>query len=155
MEQIEFVDFDLSMTARFKELNIHWLQQYFFVEPIDEMMLSNPQNFIIDKGGYVFFVSMNQEIVGTFAFMKLEDGVYELGKMAVDEKWRGQKIGNQMLQFCLQKAKELGVLTLFLYSNTKLANAIHLYKKFGFKEVPLGNSAYKRSNVKMEILLEN
>ena len=55
----------------------------------------------------------------------------------------------------LEKAKELGVITLFLYSNTKLVNAIHLYKKYGFNEVPLGNSAYKRSNIKMEILLGN
>ena len=58
-----------------------------------------------------------------------------------------------MMEFCLQKAKELGMLKLILYSSTKLENAIHLYRKYGFKEIPLDNSEYKRSNIKMEIIL--
>jgi tryptophan synthase alpha chain len=36
-----------------------------------------------------------------------------------------------------------------------LKPAIHLYKKYGFKEVPLGSSEYKRSNIKMEIDLRS
>lgn len=147
---VTFVDFDGSLASRFKELNISWLKKYFYVEPIDEIMLSDPKKYIIDKDGYVFFAKLENETVGTFALMKIEDGVYELGKMAVDEKCRGRKIGNLMLLFCLKKAKELEIQKVQLYSNTILANAIHLYKKYGFIEVPLGSSEYKRSNIKME-----
>ena len=151
MEQLEFIDFDTSLAIHFKELNVSWLKQYFVVEPIDETMLSDPQANIIDKGGYIFFAKLGTEIVGTFAFVKTGHG-FEMGKMAVSEKHRGKKIGNQMLAFCLAKAKELGLQKVFLYSNTKLENAIHLYRKFGFKEVPLEkNAEYKRSNIKMEV----
>lgn len=150
---ITFVDFNASLTGHFKELNVSWLKKYFVVEPIDEIMLSDPQTYILDKDGYIFFAKLDNEAVGTFALMKTEDGVYELGKMAVDEKYRGRKIGNQMLAYCLQKAKELGAHKVILYSNTILANAIHLYRKYGFAEVPLENSEYKRSNIKMEVNL--
>ena len=75
--------------------------------------------------------------------------------MAVDEKFQGQKIGNQLLEFCIRKAKELGAKKLILYSNTILGPAIHLYEKYGFKKVPMGNSEYKRSNIKMELNLVN
>ena len=152
MEQLTFVDFDESLTGYFGDFNRRWLEKYFYVEPIDEAMLSNPKLFFIDKGGYIFFAKLGNEIAGTFALMKVEDGVYELSKMAVDEKYHGRKIGNQLLAFCLQKANELKARKIILYSNTKLENAIHLYRKYGFKEVPIGNSEYKRSNIKMELV---
>ncbi len=151
--KIEIVDFNPAMAAYFKALNIAWLREYFIVEPIDEEMLSNPQSFIIDKGGYIFFAKRKAEIAGTFALIKAADGVFELSKMAVSKEQRGMHIGNQMLEFCLQKAKELGMNKLILYSSTKLENAIHLYRKYGFIEVPLDNSEYKRSDIKMEIIL--
>ena len=81
----------------------------------------------------------------------MEDGVFELSKMAVAEEFQGRKIGNKMLEFCFKKASELKAKKLILYSNTKLEPAIHLYRKYGFKEVPLGTVEYKRADIKMEI----
>ncbi|MCE3282285.1 MAG: GCN5-related N-acetyltransferase, partial [Chitinophagaceae bacterium] len=42
-----------------------------------------------------------------------------------------------------------------LYSNTTLDGAIIMYRKLGFKEVPIEQGVYQRSDIKMEILLEN
>ena len=148
--QIEIIAYKDVLAHHFKELNVAWLQKYFYVEPIDEIMLSDPKAYILDKEGHIFFATINGEVAGTFALMKQADGSYELGKMAVDEHFQGQKIGNSMLEFCLQKAKDLGAEKVILFSNTILSPAIHLYKKYGFKEVPLGSTEYKRSNIKME-----
>jgi ribosomal protein S18 acetylase RimI-like enzyme len=71
--------------------------------------------------------------------------------MAVSENHQGKNIGNQMLEFCLSKARQLKMQKVILFSNTILQPAIHLYRKYGFREVPLENSEYKRSNIKMEI----
>jgi N-acetylglutamate synthase-like GNAT family acetyltransferase len=150
-EQIDIVPFNASLAEHFSQLNLAWLQKYFVVEPIDHEMLSDPQRFIIDKGGYVFFAVLGGEVVGTFAMMKVEDGVFELSKMAVSEAHQGKKVGNVMLQFSLEKAKALQAKKVILFSNTILEPAIHLYRKFGFREVPLDNSEYKRSNIKMEV----
>ena len=147
---IHIIEFKESLSLHFKKLNVDWLQKYFVVEPIDEKMLGNPKHFIIDKGGYVFFAETDGIIVGTFALMKANEGTFELGKMAVDEQFQGLKIGHKMLQFAIRKAEELSARKLILFSNTKLGPALHLYKKFGFIEVPLVDSEYKRSNIKME-----
>ena len=71
--------------------------------------------------------------------------------MAVKEAFLGQNMGNEMLTFCLDQAKKLGIKKLVLYSNTKLGPAIHLYRKFGFSESPLNASIYKRADIKMEL----
>ena len=146
---VNIIEFKNDLVDHFKNLNIAWLQKYFYVEPIDEVMLSDPKKYIIDKGGYIFFAEVNNEIAGTFALMKVQEGVYELAKMAVDEKFQGHKIGNRMMEFAIEKVKSVAAKKLILYSNTMLGPAIHLYKKYGFVEVPLENSEYKRSNIKM------
>jgi len=50
----------------------------------------------------------------------------------------------------LTRQKKLEIKKIVLYSNTSLQPALHLYRKFGFKEVPMEHSEYKRSNIMME-----
>ncbi|MCW3105996.1 MAG: family acetyltransferase [Segetibacter sp.] len=150
-EQINIISYNAQYVKDFAALNKAWLQKYFVVEPIDEEIFANPEEYIINNGGYIFFAKMDDKIAGTFALMKTEEGIFELSKMAVAEAFQGKKIGNKMLEYCLEKAKELNADKIILYSNTTLKPAIHLYEKFGFKEVPLGNVDYKRANIKMEI----
>lgn len=153
-EQIEIINYDQQYNEAFAALNRAWLQKYFVVEPIDEEIFANPEEYIINNGGYIFFAKMDDKLAGTFALMKTEETIFELSKMAVAEEFQGKKIGNKMLDFCLEKAKRLNADKIILYSNTALRPAIHLYKKFGFKEVPLGNVEYKRADIKMEIDLK-
>jgi ribosomal protein S18 acetylase RimI-like enzyme len=148
--EVEIIEYRDELAKDFKELNVAWLQKYFYVEPIDEVMLSDPRSYIIEKGGHIFFATINGKVAGTFALMKQANDAYELSKMAVDEQYQGQNIGNQMLAFSLEKAAALGAEKIILYSNTRLGPAIHLYKKYGFVEVPLGDVDYKRANIKME-----
>jgi ribosomal protein S18 acetylase RimI-like enzyme len=153
-EQINIINYDEKFDEDFAKLNRAWLQKYFEVEPIDEKIFASPGAYIIDKGGYIFFATIDDQIAGTFALIKTEDGVYELSKMAVAEEFQGRKIGNKMIEFCMAKARDLEAQKIILYSNTRLKPAIHLYSKFGFKEVPLGNVEYKRADIKMEIDLK-
>ena len=146
---VHIVEFRDELAAYFKDLNIAWLQKYFYVEAIDEEMLADPKQYILDGGGYIFFAEVNGIIASTFALMKVEENIFELSKMAVDEKLQGQKIGNKMMEFAIEKVKSLGAKKLILFSNTMLGPAIHLYRKYGFGEVPLENSEYRRSNIKM------
>ncbi|WP_366942414.1 GNAT family N-acetyltransferase [uncultured Tenacibaculum sp.] len=150
-KQLEIVNFSEEFAKHFYDLNIEWLQTYFYVEPFDEEVLGKPKHYIIDKGGHIFFAKLNDEIVGTVALMPLDDkGTFELTKMAVSPEHRGHKIGQQLITKCIDFAKEENFSTLLLYSNTLLENAIYIYRKYGFVEVPLeANSPYKRSDIKM------
>ena len=152
MSEISFRKFTPADASAFKALNIEWLETYFVVEAIDELVLSNPQTEILDKGGFVFMACIEGQIVGTFAYIKKGEGIYEFSKMAVSPALRGQGIGNKMMQFAIRFAEQHHWKKILLYSNTILENSIHLYRKYGFQEVPMEkNVIYSRGNIKMEI----
>ena len=88
--------------------------------------------------------------------MKENDKSFELTKMAVAPNQRGKKIGQKLMQYCIDFAKENNFDRLLLYSNTKLENAIYIYRKFGFIEIPVEkDSPYDRSDIKMVLDLIN
>ena len=75
--------------------------------------------------------------------------------MAVEPTFQGLKLGQQLIQYLLDFAKQQQWSKLILYSNTVLENAIYIYRKVGFKTIPLEkNLPYNRSNIKMELELE-
>lgn len=155
MKAFEIIPFDSQYANDFYELNIEWLKTYFYVEPFDEEVLSKPKTYIIDKGGHIFFVKRDELILGTVALMPTDNPtVLELTKMAVLPNLRGQKIGQQLLQYCIDFAKDNQLKALILYSATKLENAIYIYRKYGFVELELEKeSPYVRSDIKMELKL--
>ena len=156
MTKISFKKFSKIDSEKFKSLNLEWLDTYFKVEPIDEIVLNNPEREVIDKGGFIFMIQKNYDTIGTFAFIKKSAKIYEFSKMAITPDERGNGYGNMAMEFLIQFAKNKKWSKLFLYSNTKLKNSIHLYKKYGFKEIPLGkNLIYSRGNIKMELILFN
>ena len=153
---VEIIDYKIEYAPFFYELNREWLQTFFYVEPFDEEVLSQPDRYIIDKGGHIFFAKKGNIIVGTVALMPTKaPTLMELTKMAVTPKERGQKIGQALLLHCIEFAKMKQLPALLLYSNTKLENAIYLYKKYGFKEISLeDDTPYKRSDIKMLLELQ-
>ena len=158
MEQesdISIVDYNPKYRQAFHDLNIEWLETFFYVEDFDREVLTNPEKYILDPGGHIFFAVENDEVLGTVALMKADSKSHELTKMAVRTDQRGRKIGQKLMQHCIDFAREKKFCELFLYSNTKLENAIYIYRKFGFKEIEGGlNSHYARSNIKMNYLLD-
>ena len=148
--KIEIINFSEDLQEPIKILNYEWLEKYFKVEKNDIISLSNPKKEIIDKGGFIFYAKLNDEIVGTASLLKKSETIFELGKMAVSGKAQGHKIGTFLLEFCLDFAKQKQIKTLILYSNTQLESAIHLYKKYGFLEIELEKGLYERADIKME-----
>ena len=152
--KLVFDTYKTEYDAPFKQLNLHWLEQYFVVEPHDDEVLSDPYRFIIEPGGDILVVLLEGKVAGVVALMPDEHGVFEMTKMAVDTNLRGQKIGQKLLQYTLDFARDKGLDQLILYSNRKLENAIYLYRKFGFEEIPLETpNPYERADIKMKIKL--
>ena len=151
---LTIVPYEPKYTQKFKDLNIAWITEYFKVEAKDKELLEHSQSTIIDKGGFIFMGLWNNEPVGCFALIKKTDNRYELGKMAVDKTYHGLQIGQKMLSYAITFSKNKNWETLELYSSTKLDTALHIYKKFGFKNIPLeDNLEYLRSDIKMELTL--
>ena len=148
------VPFRSELASDLESLNLEWLEEFFYVEEHDRNLLEDCENAIIKPGGHIFFFRDKDETLGTAALIPLDSKSFELGKMAVRKSSRGQGIGQALLGFCISFAKLNGYEKLVLYSNRSLENSLHIYRKFGFKEVPLEkDNPYKRGDIKMEKLL--
>lgn len=151
---MEIIQFAPQYAGDFKKLNIEWLEKFFWVEPHDEEVLGDPEKHIITPGGNILFAKEGQQLLGTVALMKMDEGVFELTKMAVTPQAQGKKIGQQLMARAIEFAREQQWKTLIIYSNRKLENAIYIYKKFGFEEIPIeGNNPYSRGDIKMKLEL--
>ena len=150
---MKIIPFNPKYAKDFYELNIEWLENHFYVEDFDREVLSKPEKYILKPGGHIFFAIENETVLGTVALLKRGEKEFELTKMAVLPNQRGKKIGQKLMQHCIDFAKQNDFKKLFLYSNTKLENAIYIYRKFGFVEVKQEvDVPYERSNIKMELL---
>jgi putative acetyltransferase len=140
----------------FRTLNEEWITRYFTLEAKDRETLNNPAQSILLKGGHIFMAYAGAEAVGCVALIPMRDGVYELSKMAVSPHLRGRGIGRQLLQHAITQARTIGAKSLFLGSNSRLRDAIHLYESVGFRHVKpetLPPMPYTRANVFMEMPL--
>jgi GNAT superfamily N-acetyltransferase len=155
LESLQIIEYTPAYRSAFSNLNKEWISKYFKMEEADYKALDNPDNYIIDNGGFILVALYNQEPLGVCALIKMNDPDYdyELAKMAVSPKVQGKKIGWKLGEAIKEKARKLGAKKLYLESNTILEPAINLYRKLGFTEVVGRQTPYERCNIKMELFL--
>ena len=151
MSEIKIVDYRPEHQTYFEAFNRVWIEELFEMEPVDEWVLTNPEEAILNDGGAILMAEYNGIIAGTVGLRKVDNNVYEFTKMAVDKNYRRLGIAEAISYASFKKAKELGAQKVILYSNTKNAGAIKLYEKIGFQHVEVEQGVYKRANVKMVI----
>jgi len=149
---VTIVPYKPAYATYFKSLNEEWLEKLFAIEEEDVKMLNNPKEVILDNGGAILFAQYEGEIVGCCALKHEGNQVYELIKMAVTETAQGKGIGYLVCKAIIDKAIALGATELYLISHSSLDAAIHLYKKLGFRQVPVtarDQERYERCDYRM------
>lgn len=149
--EVEIVDCTPQYYAAFKRLNEEWISQHFAMEASDYKALDHPRENITDKGGHILMALYKGEPVGACALLRMEDGNFELAKMAVSPSAKGKGIGWLLGKACIERARSLGAERVYLESNTKLRPAISLYHKLGFQKIAGPPSPYERCNIQMEV----
>ncbi len=150
----EVVGYTPALKPHFRLLNYEWLTERFEVEPSDESVLSDPDEQIIRKGGWILFARLNGEIVGTLAMMKRSPRTFELAKMAVTRSLQGQGIGRKMVIAAIVRARKKGARQVLLHTSPKLEAARALYRSLGFVDFKARageKRPYKRETVRMEL----
>ena len=95
-----------------------------------------------------YFVVENEgEIIGGAGVSQLEnstENICELQKMYFLQKARGKGLGWQMIQKCLEKARDFGYEKCYLETLPEMLAAQNLYKKMGFEYLcaPMGNTGH-------------
>ena len=144
------VDYDSCYGDAFERLNCEWLEKYFLVEPIDRVILADPEKNVLQAGGVILYAVDRDQAVGTVALKHHGDGVYELTKMAVTEAFQGKGLGRRLLCAAIERFREFRGERLYLESHSSLLPALALYESAGFRhEAPPRPSEYERADVYM------
>jgi GNAT superfamily N-acetyltransferase len=87
----------------------------------------------------------------------VEPGHFELAKMAVAEEFRGQGIGQRLVERAIEWARRRNARVITLLSHSKLSAAVRLYTRNGFERVPFDPSAtgYERCDIAMRLRLKS
>ncbi len=153
---IAMLPYDVAHAPVFDRLNRAWIEDYFTIEPIDELVLSQPEKMIIAPGGEIWFAQHAGAVIGTAAILNFAPGVFEFTKLGVDEKARGLGVARALLRHCTQRARERGAHTLKIFTNTRLVPACTLYRSEGFTEIAMSaeeRARYVRGDVLFEMPL--
>ncbi len=153
--KIEIVPFDIKYRADWRHINQQWIEKLFIMEDADIVQLNNPEKYVLNKGGEIYFALLDGKPVGAIALKFHEKTRFELSKMGVLPEVQGYGIGNLLVAKVLERYRARGGTELFLETNSSLTPAITLYKKVGFKEVPAPeNTPYNRADYFMELEVE-
>ena len=154
MDNLKIVPFKLDYKSDFEYLNRQWIEEYFVMEEEDLKTLQNPESYVMEKGGEIFFAILNDDVVGTAAMIPTSNGVYELAKMAVAKNLQGLGIGKKLLRRCIDFSIAKNASEIFLITNDVLKPALNLYLSAGFVLNELNDDdRYDRGNTKMNLIL--
>jgi putative acetyltransferase len=154
LPEVELRAFRGEDAVAFRELNEDWITKNFGLEAKDRETLGDPEGHILQTGGHIFIAAVDGKAVGCCALLLVRQGVFEVAKMTVAEDYRGMGIGRRMLAYTIAQGNALGAEALYLETNRKLLDAIHLYESLGFRHLPpesVTPSPYARANVFMEL----
>ncbi len=103
--------------------------------------------------GYLLLATDGGEAVGCVAIRKIDDEACEMKRLYVRPIYRGQEFGRILAESIIQKAVDLGYLSIRLDTLVSMREAVGLYKSLGFIEI--GAYTYNPSDdvVFMELII--
>ena len=101
---MKIIEYSRVHRLSFKKLNEEWLEKYFNVEPYDSTLLENCESEIINKGGYIFFGIIDNEVMGTYALLPPVNGRTELGKWQLQNHTK-EKVWSTITKTCTFNSK--------------------------------------------------
>ena len=151
---VRIISYRGELAPAFQRLNLDWIERLFAVEEADRRVLGDPERAIVAKGGQIFFAMDAGAAIGTVAMIVASPKRYELAKMAVASSHQRQGIGELLGAAAIAFARKASAQSIFLRTNSRLANAIRLYERLGFRHAPDPDPPeYARADVYMELRL--
>ena len=110
--------------------------------------LEASEKIAADPNQYLMVVELEEEIVGTCHLTIMPSLTFvgstrmQIEAVRVDERYRGQKIGEWMIQQVINYGKSKGASIFQLTSNKSREEAIKFYEKLGFESTHEGMKLY-------------
>lgn len=100
--------------------------------------------------GALLLVYHENNVIGCAGLRALDNDTAELKRMFVQVAYRGNKIGQQILDRMIEIAKERNYKTIRLDTLQSMTPALNLYRSYGFYEIP----AYRFNPIEGPVFME-
>ena len=122
-------------------------------EGFDKEVASLPGDYA-PPDGRLFLAEYEGQLVGCVALRKLEPGICEMKRLYLRPLVRGKGQGRVLTEFLIAEARQMGYTRLRLDTfEAKMPDAVALYRKLGFREIPPYNNKSLPGTLFMELAL--
>ncbi len=125
-------------------------QEYLNIQNYDEEL----EHLDIKYGlpsGRLYLAFCDRKLAGCIGLRKIDDQNCEMKRLYVRPAFRGKNIGGELIQQILKDAKKIGYSHMLLDTLPFLKSAIHMYKAYGFYEIPSYNDSPMNTSIYMKL----
>ena len=151
---MKVIPFEERYRQDFIDFNTDWIVSNFgFLEEHDKETFDKIDKEL-ETGAMIFFAVENDVALATCMAMPMEGTTWEICKFGSNKNVPHKGAGSAVFEAAMEWALNHGADRLFILSNSKLKPALHIYEKFGFKEIKLENYEYIRGDIAFEYVKE-
>lgn len=151
---MEIIEYDEKYRQAFIEFNTEWIKEYFGALEEEDTYTFEHIDELLENGAMIYFAVENGVPLAACMAAPMEGDTWEVCKLgsnsAVPHKGAGSAVVRAVMEYTLSH----GAKRLFIVTNTKLEAAIHIYKKFGFREIKLDDYGYARGDIAFEYIVD-
>jgi GNAT superfamily N-acetyltransferase len=112
-----------------------WLQIDLCFQDFERELANLPGNYA-PPAGRLLLAYEDAELAGCVALRKTDDGICEMKRLFLRDKFRGKGLGRRLIDGVIREAKQIGYDRMRLDTlPPKMNDAIALYRSYGFKQI--------------------
>ena len=125
-------------------------REYLNLQNYDEEVKHLEQKYGLPYGR-LYLAYWEDALAGCIGLRKIDEENCEMKRLYVRPQFRGQHIGNILVQKIIEDAREIGYSHMLLDTLPFLKSAIHMYKTFGFYEIESYNNSPMETSIYMKL----
>lgn len=151
---MKIVEYDSRYKNSFIKFNTDWIVDNFGYLENEDIETFEKIEEELENGAMIYFAIENDVPLATCMAKPISEETWEICKLASNKHRDHKGCGSAVFGAAMQWAIKHGAKKLFLLSNRKLKPAIHIYEKYGFKEIKLNDYEYVRGDIAFEQIID-
>ena len=107
-----------------------------YLKAFEEIQIDKNNELIVAESGGAVIACLQLTLTPSISFQGGKRATVE--SVRVDEKYRGQGIGRELMLYAIERAREANCISMQLTTNTERTDAHRFYENLGFKKSHLG-----------------
>lgn len=147
---MNIVEYEPKYKNSFVQFNTDWITDNFGNLEKEDIETFEKIEEELKAGAMIYFAIEDGVVLATCMAKPMNDVTWEICKLASNKHRQHKGCGSAVFAAAMQWAIEHGAKRLFILSNSKLKPALHIYEKYGFKEIKLKDYGYARGDIAFE-----